>query len=519
MRDFEVKHPCACSAEAFWGLREDPEWDTYNANLDEQTFSTDNVTVTTESGEEVVTRTHKLKHWKNPVPRAMRSSLGVSQEFSVRVTAIWFKRKFDIDHAMKLNVRMPMMTDRFKINGIQWVEKVDEHNCLICSKMKIQCKIPGPGLSTKIEKDTEKGMKETYADTPRRVVDFLTLRKRSGKPYPDPFSKTGEPSAFPAAVCIGVGVNDVSDDEDAIDDDDNIPDKAGGILTTAPSAAKISALHANLTAPLLEAGAPTQPAVSQTRASQLGHSPDFELTHVSLAAQRAALHANELHLMKSEAAGAIAAMRMELEAEKATSTALRQQVSELQAALAAARRSASASNGGDLPSNSVSTEAVRCEEAGSNVGSGALPPAAAAGPEPPPMAQPPARQSSFQGPSPPPMPRASTVSPLSEGLRSIGFDEGLLNHVGLGSSLLLATERRFICVRKPSWKLVWQVEYASVDKVEAVDGAASVTLILKPPYQPVTIDCVTTAVVPLVEEMARATLRDVAISMISQTFP
>ena len=72
------------------------------------------------------------------------------------------------------------------------------------------------------------------------------------------------------------------------------------------------------------------------------------------------------------------------------------------------------------------------------------------------------------------------------------------------------TSRRFVCVRKPTWALMWHIEYSSVSGVAAVDGATSVKFVLKPPASPITIECMTTAVVPLVEEMASATLREVA---------
>lgn len=172
--------------EDFWALREDPNWDHFNAELDGQIFTTLKMEVTTEDGYEKVVRNHRLKAKVNPIPKAIRSMLG-SDEFIVRVQGEWFRLKYEEKDAMKLTVQPPVFSDRIKITGWQWAEKVDDSNCILCTKMEISCKIPGPGIGSQVEKGTEKGMKGAYADQPRRVLEFLAQRDKEGKPYPHPF--------------------------------------------------------------------------------------------------------------------------------------------------------------------------------------------------------------------------------------------------------------------------------------------------------------------------------------------
>ena len=183
-----TRHPCACSAEEFWGLREDPGWDQYNAELDGQDFTTLKKEVITEpnTGAEMVIRSHQLRAKVNPIPKALRSMLG-SDEFKVVVQAQWYRLAYSWEDAMTLSVRPPVFPDRITIKGWQWTERIDEHNCNLCTKMEISVKIPGPGVGSQVEKGTLNGMKKAYADQPRRVLAYLAERKASGRAYEDPF--------------------------------------------------------------------------------------------------------------------------------------------------------------------------------------------------------------------------------------------------------------------------------------------------------------------------------------------
>ena len=166
-----TRHPCACSAEEFWGLREDPGWDQYNAELDGQDFTTLKKEVITEpnTGAEMVIRSHQLRAKVNPIPKALRSMLG-SDEFKVVVQAQWYRLAYSWEDAMTLSVRPPVFPDRITIKGWQWTERIDEHNCNLCTKMEISVKIPGPGVGSQVEEGALNGMKKAYADQPRRVL-------------------------------------------------------------------------------------------------------------------------------------------------------------------------------------------------------------------------------------------------------------------------------------------------------------------------------------------------------------
>ena len=106
-RQITAKHPCACSCEEFWGLREDPGWDDFNAELDGQWFKTLSKEVRIENGEERVYRSHLMTHKVNPIPKALRHMLG-KDEFVVTVHANWFKLLYAKEHSMSLVVQPPV---------------------------------------------------------------------------------------------------------------------------------------------------------------------------------------------------------------------------------------------------------------------------------------------------------------------------------------------------------------------------------------------------------------------------
>ena len=126
------------------------------------------------TGAEMVVRSHQLKAKVNPIPKALRGMLG-SDEFKVVVQAQWYRLRYSFEDAMSLTVRPPVMPDRIKIRGWQWAERVDDHNCNLCTKMEISVKIPAPGVGGQVEKGTANGMKGAYADQPRRVITYLSL--------------------------------------------------------------------------------------------------------------------------------------------------------------------------------------------------------------------------------------------------------------------------------------------------------------------------------------------------------
>ena len=338
--------------EEFWALREDANWDHYNAELDGQIFTTlkQDRWLDEATGEEKIQRSHRLKAKVNPIPRALRSTLGVD-EFIVRVHATWHARLYEKQHAMALQVQTPVFTDRIKINGEQWAEKVDDHNCLLKTRMTIQCKLPGPGIGTQVEKGTEKGMKDAYKDQPRRVIEYLKQRAAKGEPYPDPYAPPGPMNSYvPLAGTAGATAAAAASAADSKEDAAPTPTKqtkplqpSAAALTPPPpyvESASSSEAFASPPPPLLSPGV----GMDINAASPGGAS--LLVLRQALMSQRAALQAAETELMRLEAEGAagggeglaeaqamIESLQAELADERAHSAALRQRLEDSQADL------------------------------------------------------------------------------------------------------------------------------------------------------------------------------------------
>ena len=149
VRVFTTKHPCPCSVEEFWGLREDPEWDQYNGELDGQWFTVSAYQEGTDpqNGEVTVKRSHVLKSKVNPIPGPIRKLASMGDDFSVKVHAQWYKKLYTEEYAMSLTVTPPVLPDRIKVYGEQWAERVDDNNCNLCTRMEIAARVPAPGTA------------------------------------------------------------------------------------------------------------------------------------------------------------------------------------------------------------------------------------------------------------------------------------------------------------------------------------------------------------------------------------
>ena len=96
--------------------------------------------------------------------------------------------------------------------------------------------------------------------------------------------------------------------------------------------------------------------------------------------------------------------------------------------------------------------------------------------------------------------------------------ESLLSHVGLGGSLLLATDQRLLYMRKGTWELYWQVPLDYISDVLQRAGSSEVVIQLVegassaeangPPM--LSIDCMTPAVVPLVMDTVQRAIESAA---------
>ena len=99
MREFEVAHQCALSAEMLWSLRSDIGFDEWYAKTDHQVFTLEsNDRSVDDAGIERINRQFRLSQEEEHVPRSLRIIMPKSKEFCSTVKANFYPHNFDQAH-------------------------------------------------------------------------------------------------------------------------------------------------------------------------------------------------------------------------------------------------------------------------------------------------------------------------------------------------------------------------------------------------------------------------------------
>ena len=92
--------PCALSAEQFWELRSDIEFDRYFTACDGQIYQLLQNDVTPE----LTSRIYKLAVKENPVPKALHGALPKMDEFCFRVECSMHPTRYDRAHPYRYGI-------------------------------------------------------------------------------------------------------------------------------------------------------------------------------------------------------------------------------------------------------------------------------------------------------------------------------------------------------------------------------------------------------------------------------
>lgn len=198
VREFLSEETVNLSAEQFWALRADQQWDEHVANLDGQVFhlSWAKDEVDTEENP-MVRREVRLTFRENPVPKALRGLLK-DPDFAFLVKSSWRTRCWDEAHAMDLETILPVFSDRISIKARQWAEPISDRQCKICARVKIGVsRMPLPGIAGTIERGIEKGMRDAYAQLPARALAYALKNPLSTELLPLPALAAPEPASGP----------------------------------------------------------------------------------------------------------------------------------------------------------------------------------------------------------------------------------------------------------------------------------------------------------------------------------
>ena len=130
VRLFETETLCDCSAEQFWQLRTDLEFDRYLARIEKQTFKLVSLEEATEEGKLVISRTSHIVYEENPIPSSLRGIMGKAP-FAFTISGKWHRDLYDEEHGLTFTSTPSVLADRISVAGRQWVESISPTQCKV----------------------------------------------------------------------------------------------------------------------------------------------------------------------------------------------------------------------------------------------------------------------------------------------------------------------------------------------------------------------------------------------------
>ena len=174
MRYFVLREPCRCTAETFWKLREDPDWNAFSASQDGQTYTP---LVRTRTTTDRGTQMHHVSRLDQRYPSTLLRVLPVHlRDPQVCVTTCWWTTRYDEHHPCTIDIHVPLLGNRFRISGCLWIESTARRDvCLLCTSYTID--VRASLLTRRIEEGIEERIRKSYRDQPGRVHSYLSARR------------------------------------------------------------------------------------------------------------------------------------------------------------------------------------------------------------------------------------------------------------------------------------------------------------------------------------------------------
>ena len=167
-------YECAVPPSVYWSLREDDAFEQYSAQREGNVFTVKSRTE--EDG--VITRVAEVTAEKNPIPSALRKTLGCTEGFTFTITEKWRADGFDASCPMTFVTAPAVMRDRIFVTGSQWVEPNGKGGSKIFFSLDVKVKMGG-GVGGALSRGISSGTFSAYKATPGRAMEFLALRRAS----------------------------------------------------------------------------------------------------------------------------------------------------------------------------------------------------------------------------------------------------------------------------------------------------------------------------------------------------
>ena len=129
---------CALPAAVYWRLKSDPGWDAYCDALDGNARTV----LSSKEDNGFMTVHASVRAKENPIPKALRRTLGVGPTFSFEITETWHRDRHDASHSATFETKPAVLPSKIRVGGksIGWFQTGRTSACCILGSM------PDPGL-------------------------------------------------------------------------------------------------------------------------------------------------------------------------------------------------------------------------------------------------------------------------------------------------------------------------------------------------------------------------------------
>ena len=180
-------HACGLSAQEYWRLRLDPDWEAYCTKLDDSTFEVISLEESADAnGDVVITRLSRVTALTNPIPPSLRRFLGC-ETFSFTMNERWWRDRWDVDHPITFTTTPAVMADRISVSGSGWAEATEESSSCILH-YEVAVKVSVFGVGARLAKGIEEG--SSKACTRAACPNHTCSQPHTSRPPPAPVPQT-----------------------------------------------------------------------------------------------------------------------------------------------------------------------------------------------------------------------------------------------------------------------------------------------------------------------------------------
>ena len=192
MKDLVFNARCPLKPQQLWHLKSERAFDDFNASYDKRRVNLDfEEEFKDKDGQRKTKTTMSSILLENPVPLALRGVVDGNLIAPV-ITSEWWLDHWDEEHACLFSVETPAFSDKVSVHGKQWLLDDSNGGCLVCTRVKIDCRVPGIGPI--VERIIESGMRKSYTSYEKRIPVFI-------KEHPDVVSRLPEASSEHDQAC------------------------------------------------------------------------------------------------------------------------------------------------------------------------------------------------------------------------------------------------------------------------------------------------------------------------------